>query len=81
MSDQIDKVPSNEPGAFYVTTNCIDCHLCYETAPATFRRDDDLGFSRVYRQPETAAEIELAREAIDGCPVEAIGEDTDYAQP
>ena len=73
MPESTEKVPSNVPGDFYVTTECIDCDICRETAPSTFRRDEDLGFSRVYRQPETPAEIELARQALDGCPVEAIG--------
>ena len=74
MTKQIDKVPSNVPGAFYVTTDCIDCDLCREIAPGTFKRDDDLAFSRVYRQPGSLEEINLARAALSECPVEAIGE-------
>ena len=75
MADSTNKVPTNVPGAYYVDTECIDCDMCREIAPATFCLDDELGRSRVYRQPSTAAEIELAEEALRGCPVDAIGRD------
>jgi len=75
MADSTNKVPTNVPGAYYVDTECIDCDMCREIAPATFCLDDELGWSRVYRQPSTAAEIELAEEALCGCPVDAIGRD------
>lgn len=77
MADKNDKYPENVPGKFYVDEQCIDCDLCRETAPTVFTRNDDGGFSFVFKQPETEEELELAREAIEGCPVEAIGEDGD----
>lgn len=40
-----------------------------------FSRDDESGYSYVHRQPLTADEIALTQEAIEGCPVEAIGDD------
>jgi hypothetical protein len=40
MANRNDKNPGNVPGPFYVDTTCIDCDLCRETAPSTFRRDD-----------------------------------------
>ena len=52
---------------------CIDCDLCRETAPANFRRSDDGGYSYVYKQPTTPEEEALCKEAMEGCPVEAIG--------
>jgi ferredoxin len=67
------RFPQNAPGRFYTTAECIDCDICRETAPASFRRDDDLGYSVVYRQPATPEEDAQAREAMHGCPVEAIG--------
>jgi len=75
MADPTNKIPSNVPGPYYVGYECVDCNLCPETAPGIFVRDDDLGYSRVARQPASAAEIELAEEALHGCPVEAIGKD------
>ena len=75
MADIEDRLVDNVTGMFYVDDQCIDCDLCRETAPANFKRNDDEAYSYVYKQPETQEEEELCREALDGCPVEAIGED------
>jgi len=75
MADYKDRLPQNAPGRWYVDSNCIDCDLCRETAPAVFRRDEDGGNSIVFHQPETEEELRLAHEAMTGCPVEAIGND------
>lgn len=75
MADKDDKTEGNAPGKYYVDSNCIDCDLCRETAPEIFARNDDEGFSYVIRQPQTDEETELCNEALEGCPVEAIGDD------
>ena len=75
MADSANKYPENVPGKFYVDDQCIDCDLCRETAPANFKRNDDGGHSYVYKQPETSDEEGLCKEAMEGCPVEAIGSD------
>lgn len=75
MADPADKYPDNVPGPFYVDDQCIDCDACRETAPDFFTRNDDRGYSFVYRQPTSDDDTELCREAMEGCPVEAIGED------
>jgi ferredoxin len=75
MADLNSRLAQNTPGRWYVDSNCIDCDLCRETAPSVFRRDDDGGYSIVFRQPETDEEKKLAAEAKEGCPVEAIGND------
>jgi ferredoxin len=75
MADKANKLEENVPGRFYVDDQCIDCDACRETAPDFFRRNDDRGYSYVYRQPETTQDEELCREALEGCPVEAIGDD------
>jgi ferredoxin len=49
--------------------------MCPEIAPNLFRRDDDEGFSYIYKQPETKEEEKLALEAIEACPTESIGDD------
>lgn len=77
MADKDDKWPENVKGKYYVDEQCIDCDLCRETAPNNFTRDEDGGYSFVYKQAETDEEIELCNEAMEGCPVEAIGEDGD----
>lgn len=77
MANKTDKWPSNIAGKFYVDEQCIDCDLCRETAPDFFKRDDDGGYSFVYKQPSTSSDLELCKEALEGCPVNAIGEDGD----
>ena len=75
MADAANKYSDNVEGKFFVDDQCIDCDLCRETAPANFKRNDDGGHSYVYKQPETPEEEALSQEAMDGCPVEAIGND------
>tara|TARA_R100000963_G_scaffold22736_2_gene15781 strand:- start:2770 stop:3003 length:234 start_codon:yes stop_codon:yes gene_type:complete len=75
MADVTDKYELNVEGKFYVDEQCIDCDLCRETAPKNFTREEDEGYSYVYKQPENDEELESCIEAMDGCPVEAIGDD------
>ena len=75
MADKEEKWAENVEGAFYVDEQCIDCDLCRETSPTNFTREEDGGYSYVYKQPENDDELELCIEAMEGCPVEAIGDD------
>jgi ferredoxin len=75
MADRLARLPENAPGRFYVDTQCIDCDVCRVTAPASFQRSEEKAYSYVYRQPATAEEEALCEEAMDCCPVEAIGKD------
>lgn len=75
MAEFENKNPENATGAFYVDEQCIDCDLCRETAPDNFTREDDGGYSYVFKQPENPAEMTLCEEAREICPVEAIGSD------
>lgn len=75
MADRDNKNPENKAGKYYVDDQCIDCDLCRETAPANFTRQNDAGYSYVYKQPETPEEEAACEEAMQGCPVEAIGSD------
>jgi ferredoxin len=75
MADLEDKNVENVPGKFYVDSQCIDCDLCRETAPNNFTRADDEGYSFVFKQPENPEEEAQCVEAMEGCPVEAIGDD------
>ncbi|MFK5924169.1 MAG: ferredoxin [Verrucomicrobiota bacterium] len=74
MAEVEDKYSDNVDGAFYVDDQCIDCDLCRETASDNFTRNEDGGYSYVYKQPENDEERALCEEAMEGCPVEAIGE-------
>ena len=75
MADKNDKRPESAPGKFYVDSQCIDCDLCRETAPGFFSRHDEGGYSFVHKQPVTDDDVALCMEALEGCPVEAIGND------
>ena len=75
MPDILDRLPINVTGLFYVDSTCIDCDQCRSHAPEFFQRDDESGYSYVYRQPVTESDIELCQEAMEGCPTESIGRD------
>lgn len=75
MADRNDRLPDNVPGPWYVDSECIDCDLCRQAAPENFRRNPGEGYSYVSRQPVTDEEIEQCTEALEECPVEAIGKD------
>jgi ferredoxin len=75
MASRNDRLAENVPGPFYVDSSCIDCDLCRGNAPQFFGRNDGIGYSVVYKQPETPEEIHEAQEALDGCPTASIGND------
>ena len=75
MADVKNKYPENVAGPYYVDNQCIDCDLCRETAPDNFTRSDEGGYSYVYKQPSSSSEESLCKDAMEGCPVEAIGND------
>jgi len=74
MADVANKYPESVAGKYYVDNQCIDCDLCRETAPDNFKRNDDGGYSVVYKQPASPDEETRCKEAKEGCPVEAIGD-------
>jgi len=73
MADLENSYTQNVAGKYYVDNQCIDCDLCRETAPQNFTRNDDGGHSYVYKQPGSPEEEAQCKEAMEGCPVEAIG--------
>ena len=75
MADKENRYEDNTQGQYYVDDQCIDCDLCRETAPDNYTRQDEGGYSYVYKQPVNDEEKELCEEALEGCPVEAIGDD------
>lgn len=77
MSDKSQKQSENVPGKWYVDVNCIDCDVCRETAPNNFTQQAQKGFSYVFKQPATPQETAQCQEALEACPVEAIGSDGD----
>jgi len=77
MADCNDKVELNVAGKYYVDSTCIDCDVCRTTAPNNFQANEDEGYSYVFKQPENDEEEALCQEAMEACPVEAIGDDGD----
>jgi ferredoxin len=75
VADKTSKWPNNVVGRFFVDQSCIDCDACRSEAPSHFTRDDEHGYSYVYRQPKTPEEEAACRAAMEACPVEAIGKD------
>ena len=83
MADKNNKHPENTPGPYYVDTECINCDACVLAAENHFKLLDD-GHAYVFRQPVTEEEKEACEEALESCPVEAIGndgEETSAAEP
>jgi len=77
MADKSNRYPDNVPGMFYVDKECIDCNACNQTAPDYFSSPEGGGYSFVKKQPSSEDEIAVCMEALEGCPVEAIGCDGD----
>jgi glyoxylase-like metal-dependent hydrolase (beta-lactamase superfamily II)/ferredoxin len=65
------RLPSNEPGDFFVDSSCIDCDACRVFAPAVFR--DRGGMSAVFHQPASEDELLAAQKALLSCPTSSIG--------
>ncbi|MFT4974884.1 MAG: ferredoxin [Myxococcota bacterium] len=61
--------------SFYVDMECILCSVCSDAAPNNFRMSDDEDHDICYKQPENEEELEQCYEAMENCPVEAIGDD------
>ena len=75
MADKSAKFEDNVPGPFYVDKECINCDACVLAAEGHFKLDDTDGHAFVFRQPETDEEREACQEALESCPVDAIGDD------
>jgi ferredoxin len=54
-----------------VSDDCVSSGQCVMTAPDLFALNDD-GFSYPLQDPVSSLRSEALREAVDGCPSEAI---------
>ncbi|MCC6277645.1 MAG: ferredoxin [Oligoflexia bacterium] len=75
MADQANKYDQNVPGKFYVDKQCIACDACCTSAPNNFKMNESEGHAYLAIQPQTPEEEIQCKEAMEGCPVEAIGND------
>lgn len=74
MADQADKYDENVKGRYYVDRSCIACDACVIAAPDNFGMNEDDGHAFVKTQPLDSSQESLCKEAMEGCPVEAIGD-------
>lgn len=75
MADKNSKFDQNTDGRFYVDDQCIACDACVMEAPRFFAMNDDEGHAYVKLQPQTPEEVQECMDALEACPVEAIGQD------
>ncbi len=75
MAEIDERYEDNVPGKWYVDKKCILCSVCSEAAPNNFREAATNDHDVCYKQPETPEEEAQCQEAMDACPVEAIGND------
>ena len=77
MADKNNKYKDNVPGAYYVDKECINCDACLLSAENHFKINEEEGYAYVFQQPQTEEEKSACQEALEACPVEAIGNDGD----
>ena len=75
MADPNKRFSENARGPYYVDQECIDCNLCARLAPENFAVNLEKGHDYVCQQPITAKQESQCIEAMESCPVEAIGND------
>jgi len=75
MADKAQKWKQNTAGKVFVDQSCIACDACVLAAPNNFKMDEGEGHAFVSKQPATPEEEAACKEAMEGCPVEAIGND------
>lgn len=73
MANVDNKVAQNVDGSYYVDEQCIACGVCVGEAPENFEMSDEYAY--VYKQPENEEEKEACENALEACPVDAIGND------
>lgn len=75
MAYNKEKWDDNATGKYYVDKNCIMCDVCRDIAPEMFNESEDGDHHVLVRQPRNSSEEEAIRDAMDQCPVDAIGDD------
>ncbi len=75
MANKSKKFEDNVGGRFYVDKECIACDACVLAAPDHFGMHPEDGHAFVVKQPSSPEEESQCTEALEGCPVEAIGND------
>jgi ferredoxin len=58
-----------------VDKECILCSLCTDIAPENFKESLDGDHDYVFKQPANEIESKQCMDALEQCPVDAIGQD------
>ena len=74
MADKNKKYSENASGPYYVDDQCIACDACCMEAPKFFAMTVT-GHAFVKKAPRNPAEVEECENALNTCPVDAIGRD------
>ena len=61
--------------SFYCDSECIFCSVCHEVAPTNFKMGEDEDHDICFKQPSNEQELKDCYEALQSCPVNAIGDD------
>ena len=75
MADPNKRWKQNVSGSYYVDDQCIACDACIIEAEDFFAMNDEDGYAYVKKQPRTDEERGDCENALEACPVEAIGRD------
>jgi len=73
LGDTDNKIAANQQGRYFVDDQCTGCGLCVAVAPDNFRMQENVAF--VYHQPENNDQENSCEDAMQQCPVNAIGND------
>ncbi|HEY5752767.1 MAG TPA: ferredoxin [Chthoniobacterales bacterium] len=77
MADKNNILPENVPGKWYVDDTCTPCRVCLDEAPQLLKYNDDETYVYFFKQPDGEEELEAAKNALEICPQQAIGDDGD----
>ncbi len=75
VAEKEAKWEMNAVGKFYVDDQCIACDACCVEAPEFFFMNDEDAHAYVAKQPNNESELEDCINALQACPVAAIGND------
>lgn len=73
MANYTDRYLDNAEGPYFVDFECISCDTCTAIAKKNFRLTEDFDHAIVFKQPDTPEEISACEDALNACPVLAIG--------
>ena len=67
--------------SFYCDKECIFCGVCHDVAEDFFKVAEEEDHDICYKQPTNLEELDICIEALESCPVDAIGFDGQDGAP